>query len=213
MEKLFNGPHQIESDGWYAPQDLLILFHIGESEQARARDAGELKHTMRGNTPLYRGQWVLDWLNASTIMPSEQPTRARAVRSNRPAASAPAQPQGTRSMSTQQTSATAWREAIDAKIKAGMTRQRAVSAVVKEQPALRQAYVDEVNGQRTGADIRRGQPSAAGADVVQRWQQAVQAKLDAGLPRARAVQAVAREQPQLREQFVAAANVGRQRVG
>jgi signal peptide peptidase SppA len=50
---------------------------------------------------------------------------------------------------------------------------------------------------------------AGGDDAQAEWNQAIEAKIKAGLPRPRAVAAVVRERPQLREALVAQANEGR----
>lgn len=56
-----------------------------------------------------------------------------------------------------------------------------------------------------------GKTEGAIADPATEWQAAIDAKLKAGLPRDRAVRAVAHERPELREALVAAANEGRRK--
>jgi ClpP class serine protease len=53
--------------------------------------------------------------------------------------------------------------------------------------------------------------TAIGADSREEWEAAIDAKIAAGIPRPRAVAAVARARPDLREEMVAAANASRRR--
>jgi hypothetical protein len=56
---------------WFDPDavydDGTLLFSLGLTETvlARARRAGTLRHTRQGRQTLYRGAWVLAWLESS----------------------------------------------------------------------------------------------------------------------------------------------------
>jgi hypothetical protein len=96
-----------------------------------------------------------------------------------------------------------WAAAVAEKQRAGMNRGEAARAVAKERPDLRQSWVDEAN-----ANAR--QPVQSGGDRLgdarAAWRAAIAAKMKTGLPYAQAALAVNKEQPQLRERLVAAAN-------
>jgi hypothetical protein len=95
--------------------------------------------------------------------------------------------------------------AVAEKRRAGMNRGEAARAVAKEQPNLRAAWVDEANANARRPPILQSKAGAARTD----FDAAVAAKMRTGLARHEAVCAVCKEQPQLRERFVAEANARR----
>lgn len=58
---------RIDPEQWYSDTNLLLMLDLQRDAQRGAREAGLLKYTKRGQTFLYKGQWVLDWLNGPTI--------------------------------------------------------------------------------------------------------------------------------------------------
>ena len=93
-----------------------------------------------------------------------------------------------------------WDAKIAAKVQAGMNHSRARSAVARENPQLRERLVAEANPAPKSA-------VAVGPSALSReWNAKIASKVQAGMNRQRAVKAVARENPQLRERLVAEAN-------
>lgn len=85
----------------------------------------------------------------------------------------------------------------------GMTRSEAVRAVSKDRPKLRQAMIGEANANARRPRIVSGNNLGT---VQSEWNAAIAGKMKTGLPRALAIRAVSKENPKLRERFVAAAN-------
>jgi hypothetical protein len=95
--------------------------------------------------------------------------------------------------------------AVAEKQRAGMNRGQAARAVAKERPNLRQAMVDEANANARRHTVQSGGDRLGNAQAA--FNAAVAEKQRAGMNRGQAARAVFKEQPQLREQLVAAANV------
>ena len=53
---------QIARDHFYDSATVRRRLGITDSALKKARDSGELEFTRKGNQVLYRGQWLLDWL-------------------------------------------------------------------------------------------------------------------------------------------------------
>ncbi len=53
---------KIDPDGVYDDAALVLGLGVTYSTLARARRAGQLRSTRKGKRTLYRGQWVIDWL-------------------------------------------------------------------------------------------------------------------------------------------------------
>lgn len=61
----------IEPGKFYDDFAVSRILGIRESVQKRARESNELKYTKKGPQILYRGQWLIDWLE-----PSEETTHS-----------------------------------------------------------------------------------------------------------------------------------------
>jgi hypothetical protein len=60
-------PIQFLPDAWYDAPAVRIASGISETTLARARKAGQLRHTRRGGRILYLGRWLMDWLAGEPI--------------------------------------------------------------------------------------------------------------------------------------------------
>jgi hypothetical protein len=58
-------PITINPDGLYDDGAVVLALDIPSATLARARRTGRLRHTRQGRRVLYRGQWLLDWLEAT----------------------------------------------------------------------------------------------------------------------------------------------------
>lgn len=93
-----------------------------------------------------------------------------------------------------------WLSAIDAKAATGMTRAKAIMAVERERPGLRKRMLAEANARPAA---RR---TVATAGATAKWKAAINAKITAGVPRAKAIVSIDREQPGLREAMLREVN-------
>lgn len=59
-------PARIDPDGIYHDGDARLLLGLTSATMVSARRGGKLRFTRKGRSILYRGQWLLDWLNADT---------------------------------------------------------------------------------------------------------------------------------------------------
>lgn len=57
----------IEPQKFYDDFAVFQILEIKESVQKRARDNSELKFTKKGSRILYRGQWLIDWLEPTEV--------------------------------------------------------------------------------------------------------------------------------------------------
>ncbi|MGZ0174326.1 MAG: helix-turn-helix domain-containing protein [Planctomycetales bacterium] len=55
-------PARIEPDGVYSDGDVRLLLGLSSATLARARRNGALRFSRQGNSLLYRGTWLLQWL-------------------------------------------------------------------------------------------------------------------------------------------------------
>lgn len=60
----------IEPAKFYDPFAISNALGITEAEQKRARDNGELNFTRKGRRILYRGEWLIDWLQPEVVTAS-----------------------------------------------------------------------------------------------------------------------------------------------
>jgi hypothetical protein len=60
-------PVRIEPDGIYDDGVLVLSLGLTHAALQRARRSGQLRHKRSGRRIHYRGQWVLDWLQAIAI--------------------------------------------------------------------------------------------------------------------------------------------------
>lgn len=52
----------IDPDAIYDDGTLVLALGLTFATLGRARRAGELRYTRKGKRVLYRGQWLIDWL-------------------------------------------------------------------------------------------------------------------------------------------------------
>lgn len=64
-ERFMVDPGAVYDDG-----ALVLGLKLTFRALARARRAGELRFTRKGKRTLYRGQWVIDWLEHDNSRPS-----------------------------------------------------------------------------------------------------------------------------------------------
>ena len=57
-------PIRIEPDAIYDDGALVLTLGLTHAAIARARRNGRLRYTRNGRRILYRGQWILDWLES-----------------------------------------------------------------------------------------------------------------------------------------------------
>lgn len=125
---------------------------------------------------------------------------------------------------TQQTNdvATRWRAAVAAAEQTGLTGDEAFVAAAKSNPELWQAFarsmgipMAEVAARAPGVDplpagsARRQAQSGASAssgDATSQWKEALAEKVAAGIPKAKAVSQLVREQPELHQAYIDEAN-------
>lgn len=55
-------PAHIDADGIYSDGDVRLLLGLTAAALARARRAGSLRYSRQGNSLLYRGIWLTEWL-------------------------------------------------------------------------------------------------------------------------------------------------------
>ena len=55
-------PARVEADGVYSDGDVRLLLGLTSATLARARRDGTLRYSRQGNSILYRGGWLLAWL-------------------------------------------------------------------------------------------------------------------------------------------------------
>lgn len=56
-------PQHIAPDAVFDDGAIVLTLGISSAELTRARRSGELRFARKGNRILYRGQWLLDWLD------------------------------------------------------------------------------------------------------------------------------------------------------
>lgn len=60
---------RIDPEAIFDDASLCASLDLGAQTIARARRAGQLRYTRKGNRILYLGQWVLDWLMSDNELP------------------------------------------------------------------------------------------------------------------------------------------------
>jgi hypothetical protein len=58
-------PIRIEPDGLYDDGTLRLLLGLACGTTARARREGSLRFSRRGNRTLYKGAWILAWIEGA----------------------------------------------------------------------------------------------------------------------------------------------------
>lgn len=59
------GPARIDPEGIYAEGDIRRMLQLSEQDLRRARKLGLLRFVRNGHGRIYRGQWILDWIEAA----------------------------------------------------------------------------------------------------------------------------------------------------
>ena len=67
MPAIHLDPHSIYLDG-----DVRLALDVSSATLRRARSDGHLRYTRQGHTVIYRGQWLIDWLESSATTTAEQ---------------------------------------------------------------------------------------------------------------------------------------------
>lgn len=57
-------PVHIDPDAIYDDSALVLTLGLTHAAIARARRTGRLRHTQNGRRILYRGRWIIDWLES-----------------------------------------------------------------------------------------------------------------------------------------------------
>ena len=67
----------IDPKAIYDDSALCVGFGVSAESLARARQAGDLRHTRKGRRVLHLGQWVLDWfeLDAKGVTHDRHPQK------------------------------------------------------------------------------------------------------------------------------------------
>jgi hypothetical protein len=60
-------PLHIDPDGIYPEGHVRILLGLSEREMRRARRTRALQWSAQGRQRFYLGQWILNWLHASSV--------------------------------------------------------------------------------------------------------------------------------------------------
>lgn len=66
-----NPPPRIDPDAIYHNGDTYLMLGLSSATLARARREHRLRFSRQGRAILYRGQWLLDWLECSAATVSE----------------------------------------------------------------------------------------------------------------------------------------------
>lgn len=65
-------PARIDADGVYSDGDVRLLLGLTSATLARARRDRTLRYSRQGNSLLYRGTWLLAWLERDADRRAEQ---------------------------------------------------------------------------------------------------------------------------------------------
>lgn len=57
---------EIRPNAYYVHEDVRELLGIGDATLKEACENGELRFTKKGRSRLYRGQWLIDWLEPTS---------------------------------------------------------------------------------------------------------------------------------------------------
>jgi hypothetical protein len=72
------GPVRIDPDALYDDSTLRHALGLSPALLAKARRAGRLRYTRQGNRTLYKGAWVLAWLDSGST-PVDAPRGAEVL--------------------------------------------------------------------------------------------------------------------------------------
>ena len=59
---MLTAPFKIDPDAVYVDSDVRLGLSLTSATLSRARREGKLRFSRKGHTILYRGQWLIDWL-------------------------------------------------------------------------------------------------------------------------------------------------------
>jgi hypothetical protein len=57
-----SNPFVIQADAVYSDGEVRLALGVTSAALVRARREGRLRFTRQGNSILYRGQWLIEWL-------------------------------------------------------------------------------------------------------------------------------------------------------
>lgn len=60
-------PTRIDPAGIYHDGEARLLLGLTDATMARARREGRLRYTRQGHRIIYRGQWIIDWLERTAM--------------------------------------------------------------------------------------------------------------------------------------------------
>ncbi len=60
----------IDPNAIYGEGDLVLGLGITQAALLKARRAGQLRFIRKGKRVLFRGQWLLDWVDGNTCRPA-----------------------------------------------------------------------------------------------------------------------------------------------
>ncbi len=98
-----------------------------------------------------------------------------------------------------------WRRQVDQRRAGGLSASESIAAVVRDSPALHEAYL-------AAANTRAPQPAAGtptGQAAIALWDRLVASQVQTGADQAAAIRAVVHNNPGLHEEYLAAVNAGR----
>ena len=76
------GTFKIDPEGIYGDAELVLGLGLTFASLAKARRRCQLRYARKGKRILYRGHWVLDWLDdgqPDSTLTDQQPTSAQGV--------------------------------------------------------------------------------------------------------------------------------------
>ncbi len=59
-------PARIDPDGIYHDGEARLLLGLTDATMRRARREGHLRFSRQGTRTIYRGQWLIDWLEGTS---------------------------------------------------------------------------------------------------------------------------------------------------
>lgn len=65
-------PPRIDPEGIYHNGDACLILGLTSATLARARREKWLRFSRQGRVILYRGQWLLDWIDAASSAPAKR---------------------------------------------------------------------------------------------------------------------------------------------
>ncbi len=179
-----DGGRRIQEGEWYSDRDVLLILDINRDAQQKAREAGRLQFIERGGTYLYKGEWILAWLNAADSSQPQQTDRGAQRRTvpRRAAGVSPQQP-----------------------TKAATSSPPVRINHPQPQPASQPTSLPVSKGQAPMTENEANQ-------TIQQFNTAVQTVMrERKCERRAAVRAVCKSNPQLHRDYLLATNRGRSR--